>query len=126
MIGFDLTDPVEIGGHPRVDTRSVSLSTAETPRHNTSQLPVAVNLADERTAAITLTGVLAALPVAGTQVGGGDHVPAQVVVTHRVGDDRDVHFVQVTGGVAVFSETAPASDRADLVLEVFILVWQTG
>lgn len=65
----DLVDPTYEGRHLDVDAGHLGPPAPETPRNQTGKLVVAVDFTNQRTATISLTGVVAVLP-AGTKAAG--------------------------------------------------------
>ena len=84
---------------PVIYSRLSGLTAREAGRDEAHQHPTSVLLPNhERTAAVALTGILAAEPVSGAEhfrvEVDGDTLPAVPGLTLLVGDQRDIHHLQ--------------------------------
>lgn len=129
----NLVDPVQIVSNLDVDSGHVSFTAANTPGHNSNDLPASVTFANQWTTAIALAGILAFLAtgtdepwiqgVAVAQTGLAELVLALLMV-----DDRDIDFLEDVLVLAVVTEgiLTPTGRPAALSREVGEFVRQTG
>lgn len=122
LVIHDLADPVEVVRHARVDAGHVRLAATDAPGDDASQLPLALTLADHRTAAVALAGILALLAAGADEArveieAGSQPRPPHLLLAHVIADDRYVHFLQYVLIFAVIAEgvLAPSGGPASAV-----------
>jgi len=127
LVIHDLADPVEIVRDARVDTRHVQLAATDAPGDDAGQLPATVTLADHRTAAITLAGILALFAAGADEarmeiVAGSQSRSSHLLLAHVVADNRYVHLLQYVLILAVLAEGvfAPSGGPASVVQQISI------
>lgn len=92
-------DPVQVVGHPNVDSGHVHLSATDTPGHHTDQLPGAISLAHHRTTAVSLASVLALLSAGANEawiqfVAVSQASAAQLLLTLLLTNDWHIHLLE--------------------------------
>lgn len=128
-----MPNPGQVGRDLHVDAGHIHLAASDAPGHHADHVPDAVALADQRTAAITLAGILALLAAGADEariefVAVAETRVAQLRLALMVGQNWHIDFLEDVLVFAVLAEgvLAPAGGPAASVGEVGILIGQTG